>query len=120
MSGCFGAEFPVDVQFIEIVEPERIVWRNAPAKGEDWAGNPPPSFIRTITFEEDNGRTTLTIRAEFNNAFNRTQIPIPSTTRNALPTRGPDGRYVSGFGTINTTGTITGERQGTLVARFQF
>jgi hypothetical protein len=65
-------------------------------------------------------KTTLMLRAEFNNAFNRTQVPSPNTTVNTLPKPGPDGRFVSGFGTINTTGTITGERQGTLVARIQF
>jgi len=44
----------------------------------------------------------------------------PSTTRNAKLTPGPDGRFVSGFGTINTTGVVSGERQGTLVARITF
>jgi hypothetical protein len=30
------------------------------------------------------------------------------------------GRYTSGFGTINTTDTVSGERQGTIVGRFTF
>lgn len=63
-----GTELPVDSVFIEIVPPERIVYRNAPPKGEVWGDNPPPSFIRTITFEEADGRTILTIRAEFDSA----------------------------------------------------
>lgn len=65
MRGPDGSEYPVDVEFIEIVEPERIVYRNAPAKGEIWGDNPPPSFLRTIAFAEVGGSTTLTIRAEF-------------------------------------------------------
>jgi uncharacterized protein YndB with AHSA1/START domain len=32
-----------------------------------WDGNPPPSFKRTLTFTEENGRTTLTLFAEFDN-----------------------------------------------------
>jgi uncharacterized protein YndB with AHSA1/START domain len=63
-----GDEYPVDAEFVEIVPPERIVYRNAPPKGEVWGNNPPPSFVRTITFEEADGRTTLTLRAEFDSA----------------------------------------------------
>jgi hypothetical protein len=65
-------------------------------------------------------KTTVMFRAEFNNAFNRTQIPGPSISRSALIGRAPDGRYNSGFGTINTTGNVIGERQGTLVLRVTF
>ncbi len=83
------------------------------------------SFGRTFHIKE---RTTVQIRAEFNNIFNRTLFLTttagayvnPSTTRNAAVARAPDGRYTSGFGTINTTGIVSGERQGTLVARIQF
>jgi hypothetical protein len=83
------------------------------------------SFGRTFRIRE---RTSFQIRAEFNNVFNRPLLVgttagtfiNPSTTRNAALTAGPDGRYVSGFGTINTTGTISGERQGTIVARLTF
>jgi uncharacterized protein YndB with AHSA1/START domain len=66
MRGPDGSEYPVDFTFIEIAEPERIVIRNAPAKGEVWGDNPPPMFDRTITFEEPApGTTLLTIRAVF-------------------------------------------------------
>lgn len=75
------------------------------------------SLGRIFRFKE---RTTLLVRAEFNNVFNRTQIPNPSTARGANLGRAPDGRYNSGFGTINTTGIVTGERQGTIIARLQF
>ena len=64
-----GAEYPSDFTFLEIAPPERIVFRNAAARDDAvWQGNPPPSFVRTITFEEANGRTTLTMRAEFASA----------------------------------------------------
>jgi hypothetical protein len=83
------------------------------------------SLGRTFRIKE---RVTFQIRAEFNNIFNRTlflnttagSYVNPSTTRNAAVTRAPDGRYISGFGTINTTGVVSGERQGTLVGRIQF
>jgi hypothetical protein len=83
------------------------------------------SLGRTFRLRE---RVTMQIRAEFNNIFNRTLFlnttagayVNPSTARNAAIVRAPDGRYTSGFGTINTTGVVSGERQGTLVARFQF
>lgn len=73
-------------------------------------------------------RMSLMVRAEFNNVFNRNLLVgttagtfvNPSTLRNAALTRDSQGRFTSGFGTINTTGVVTGERQGTLVARFTF
>ncbi len=68
MRGPDGREYPTDSTFIEIVPPERIVYRNAPARGEVWGDNPPPSFVRTLTFTEQGGRTTLVLRAEFDTA----------------------------------------------------
>jgi hypothetical protein len=83
------------------------------------------SFGRTFRVKE---RVSFQIRAEFNNVFNRTLFlnttagtyVNPSTVRNAAVQQAPDGRYTSGFGTINTTGVVSGERQGTLVARITF
>jgi Carboxypeptidase regulatory-like domain/TonB dependent receptor len=83
------------------------------------------SLGRTFRIKES---VSLQVRAEFNNIFNRTlflnttagTFVNPSTIRNAAIQRAPDGRYTSGFGTINTTGVVSGERQGTLVARFTF
>ncbi len=83
------------------------------------------SFGRVFHVKE---RVSLQIRAEFNNVFNRSLLlgvtagtyVNPSTALNTLPKAGPDGRYISGFGTINTTGSVSGERQGTLVARITF
>jgi hypothetical protein len=65
-------------------------------------------------------RTSLQIRAEFTNAFNRTEPNNPTAT-NALATQNTNssGQTTSGFGYINTATTGT-PRQGQLVARFQF
>jgi len=43
MRGPDGREYPTDSTFIEIVPEERIVYRNAPSKGEVWGDNPPPA-----------------------------------------------------------------------------
>lgn len=84
------------------------------------------SIARNFRIKE---RVTFMIRAEFNNILNRTLVATtntagfvdPSTTRNANYVRdATTGRYTSGFGTINTTGNVGGQRQGTLVARITF
>jgi hypothetical protein len=75
---------------------------------------------------------TFMIRAEFSNIFNRTLMTVagstvatggfvqPSTTRNVTPTFDSVGRATTGFGYTNLTGAVNGERQGTIVGRFQF
>ncbi len=70
-------------------------------------------------------RATLSIRAEFTNIFNRTEMNNPTAT-NALATQlradrnDPNSKTTSGFGWINTGNTFSLPRQGTIVARFQF
>jgi hypothetical protein len=92
-----------------------------------------PSELMSVgrIFRLGEGRQLL-IRAEFTNIFNRTLMTIsgstvatggyvqPSTTLGSTYNRDSLGRYLSGFGTINTTGTVSGERQGTIVARLTF
>jgi hypothetical protein len=69
-------------------------------------------------------RLNLQIRAEFTNIFNRTVLNSPTST-NALATQtrrvanDPNSQTTAGFGFINNANT-TGQRQGTLVARFTF
>jgi uncharacterized protein YndB with AHSA1/START domain len=65
MRGPDGREFPADSTFVEIVPPERIVYRNRVVDDAVFEGNPPPSFKRTLTFTEADGVTTLTLFAEF-------------------------------------------------------
>ncbi len=66
-------------------------------------------------------RTSLSIRVELNNVFNRTQKNNPSSS-NAKQTQvlGPGGNPTSGFGYINTGSLASKPRIGMLVARFQF
>lgn len=87
---------------------------------------------RTFHFRE---RLQLSVRAEFTNIFNRTEVNNPSITGAGispqtapvcqLPT-GKNGAcsagetIVSGFGAINTSTVFNYPRQGQLVAQFQF
>jgi hypothetical protein len=69
-------------------------------------------------------RTSLSLRAEFTNIFNRTVFPGPTAT-NALATQtrvnnsDPNSQATGGFGWLNTTLAGT-PRQGQIVARFRF
>jgi hypothetical protein len=75
------------------------------------------SFGRIFRLRE---RMTFEIRAEFFNAFNRLLLPAPTST-NALATqtRNAAGVPTSGFGYMNAT-SAGGQRNGQLLARFQF
>ena len=83
------------------------------------------SLARNFRIKE---RVTFMIRAEFNNIFNRVLNMNSATPANvdmstalgANYTRNPAGIYTAGFGTLNTSGNIGGQRQGTLVARLTF
>jgi uncharacterized protein YndB with AHSA1/START domain len=62
-----GDEYRTTSVYLEIVEPERIVYRDVPndsAAGLD--GLPPPQLVTTILFEETDGKTKLVahIRAQ--------------------------------------------------------
>jgi hypothetical protein len=88
---------------------------------------------RTFRIKE---RMALSIRAEFSNIFNRTQIGFPSTVNPlAAPGKNGAGNYTSGFGVINetlaantvpsvgngaTSALYSQPRQGTIIARFVF
>jgi len=63
-----GAERPVRYQFVEIVAPERIVYR--PLRPPELAGrnNLPPTYVATLTFEALGEETIFTMRAEFESA----------------------------------------------------
>lgn len=76
------------------------------------------NFGRTFRIRE---RTTLNVRAEFTNIFNRTEVNNP-TSSNALLTqaRAPKGNTTGGFGYINTGTVFSLPRQGTIVARITF
>jgi hypothetical protein len=92
------------------------------------------NFGRNFRIKE---RVTLSIRAEFTNIFNRTQIGNPSTVNPAGSlTKNGAGQYTGGFGVINLVEAVNTQpsillngvvgalysapRQGTLIARFTF
>jgi len=54
-----GNEFVFFGEYLEIVEPERITWTFA------FEGMPGDPSVETVTFEEHDGRTTLTARADY-------------------------------------------------------
>ncbi|HEY7339219.1 MAG TPA: TonB-dependent receptor [Bryobacteraceae bacterium] len=81
------------------------------------------SFGRLFRIRE---RASLTVRVEFTNLFNRTEVNDPSSTNpQQTQTRVINGntnsQTTAGFGFINTLGTTFGTpRQGQIVARFSF
>jgi hypothetical protein len=86
------------------------------------------NISRNFRFGKE-GRFNLNVRAEFNNMFNRTQLPAPATTGTSVSfgapatkfTSGPNnGLYSGGFGTFGVLNGTTGQRTGSLVGRFTF
>lgn len=63
-----GAERPVRYQFIEIVAPERIVYRPVPSPEAVRRGTALPTYVATISFEALGDETLFTMRAEFESA----------------------------------------------------
>jgi uncharacterized protein YndB with AHSA1/START domain len=63
-----GTELPVRYQFVEIVAPERIVYRPLRSTEAVWRGDPPPTYLATLTFEVLGNETVFTMRAEFERA----------------------------------------------------
>jgi uncharacterized protein YndB with AHSA1/START domain len=63
-----GTEVPVRYQFIDILAPERIVYRPLRSTAAIWRGNSPPTYVATLTFEALGNETVFTMRAEFESA----------------------------------------------------
>jgi uncharacterized protein YndB with AHSA1/START domain len=61
MHGPDGTVYPMTGVFHEIVAPERLVF--ACSAHADEAGNPGLEVVNTVTFAEQNGKTTLTVHA---------------------------------------------------------
>jgi len=74
MIGPDGRELPTDNVILEVKEPERIVYRNAPADPKMFGDNPPPAFTKTLTFEESDGRTMLTLVCTFDTEAHREAV----------------------------------------------
>jgi uncharacterized protein YndB with AHSA1/START domain len=74
MIGPDGKELPTDNDIIEVREPEQIVYRNAPADPTIFGDNPPPGFTKTMTFEEVEGGTRLTLVCTFDQAEHKDAV----------------------------------------------
>ncbi len=75
MRGPDGRDYPADSEFIEIAKPERIVYRNRQLDDAVFEGNPPPSFLRVITFtDRGDGTTLLRLEAYFDTAVEKAAV----------------------------------------------
>jgi uncharacterized protein YndB with AHSA1/START domain len=75
MIGPDGKELPTDNVILEVTEPERIVYRNAPADQKIFGDNPPPGFTKTVTLTElEGGRTELKLVCTFDTAEHREAV----------------------------------------------
>jgi outer membrane receptor protein involved in Fe transport len=81
------------------------------------------SLGRVFKFREHEGMA-LTVRMNFQNIFNRTEMLNPASTSSTAPktTNPTNGFLTGGFGFINYVGgsTFQPPRQGTLEMRLQF
>ena len=112
-----------------------LAWENVP-NGQWGADQSALRFYRGIRLPAENAnlsrnfrfkeRVTLNVRIEFNNVFNRMQLPAPSvagnfaTTPTKFVTGANTGLYSGGFGTYGVLNGLGGQRTGTFVARIQF
>lgn len=62
MQGPDGTVYPNKGVYQEVVAPERLVFSDVVDEGAGaWGDTPPPSSISTITFEEHDGKTRVTM-----------------------------------------------------------
>jgi len=68
MHGPDGTDYPNRIRFIEVVEPERLVYIHGSAE------NDPNEFHTRVTFEDLGGKTRLTMQAVFKTAAGRDYV----------------------------------------------
>jgi hypothetical protein len=80
------------------------------------------TFGRVFQFGPEGHPMKLTVRMNFTNIFNRTQLSNPTTTPSSPTVTSSTGLLTGGFGFINYLGgsTFLPPRQGTLEMRFSF
>lgn len=66
MHGPGGRDYKNRIIFIEVAKPARLVYKNEPEEGSE-----PVSFETTVTFEERDGKTKVTVRMVFPSAGER-------------------------------------------------
>lgn len=69
MHGPDGTDYANHIVYIEIARPERIVYKHEPEPGTEAV-----RFETTVTFEDINGKTRLTMRALFPSAKAREHV----------------------------------------------
>jgi hypothetical protein len=75
------------------------------------------SLGRIFRFKEG---VTLEVRADFDNIFNRTVLPAPTSGSITTQSWNAAGMTTSGFGDIGTISGSTTQRSGIIVARLRF
>jgi len=83
MRGPDGTDYPVKGIYREIVPNRRLVMTDSVAEqSQDWhdlvnasrpegSGKSPAEYLITVTFDEKNGKTTVSVRTHFNSAADR-------------------------------------------------
>lgn len=69
MHGPYGVDYPNRIEYIEVVEPEKIVYKHG--SGEE---NDPAQFEVTVTFIEQDGKTLLTMCSLFASVEERNNV----------------------------------------------
>ncbi len=59
MHGPDGTDYPNSIEYGEVVRPERIAWAHGTGDGG------PPLFHASVTFEDQGGKTLVTLRSVF-------------------------------------------------------
>ena len=85
MHGPDGVDYKNRIVYLEIVEPERLVYKHDPERGSE-----PVSFQVTVTFAEQDGKTKLTMHMLFPSAAERDYVVTamfswPATPREHRP-----------------------------------
>jgi uncharacterized protein YndB with AHSA1/START domain len=63
-----GAQFTINSVFLEVVEPERLVWKTIKDENRKPA---PPTAVSTVTLEEQGNQTKWTLVARFDSIADR-------------------------------------------------
>ena len=93
MHGPDGRDYNNKIVFIEVVKPERLVYRHS---GEE--GTEPVSFQTTVTFADRDGKTDLTLRAVFDtNEARDAAIRTHGAVEGGKQTLGRLGVYLAGL-----------------------
>jgi len=91
MHGPDGRDYPNKIIYDEVVELEKLVYRHS-----DDGDNGDVSFVSTITFEEQDGKTLITMRAVFVTAEERERVDKEyGATEGAKQTLGRLGAFVT-------------------------